>query len=73
VPVVPEMELWRKWPDTAPECESVRKHQVKAVYAEGVNLYRVYHTDGWRETPITMNELFSTREATEQEDKADAD
>lgn len=63
VPVVPEMTLWRKWPDTAPECEAVREYQVKTVCADGVKLRGVYHTDGHRETPVPLNELFDTYEA----------
>ncbi len=66
VSVVPEDEVWRKWPNIAPECESVRKHQVKAVCADGAYLYCVVHGDGYRETPIPLAELFSTREAAEK-------
>lgn len=70
VPVVLEMELWRRWPNVALGCESARKHRVKAIYVDGVNLYCVSHGDGYQETPILLGELFSTREAAEAKEKA---
>ena len=63
VPVTPEMILWRKWPDLAPECDSIRTATVKAVHASGATLYCVAHGDGYRETPVPWSELYSTREA----------
>ena len=65
VPVVPGMVVWRVWPDTAPECESICEEQVMATYEDGVKLRAVYHSDGHWETLIPLAELFSTRKAAE--------
>lgn len=66
VPVVPGINVFRLWPNTALGCEAVREHTVEATHLNGVSLLGVAHsTSGWGETPIPFDQIFSTREAAE--------